>query len=238
MQSLSVSNVYENRILASLPLNEIDRIAPHLIPIDFKSGQILHESGQLVETIYFLENAICSLVTLMKDGRMLEAGIIGRDGFVGTEALLGTGCSSLQSMIQLAGRGFGIKPKILLDPSSPFHEEIRKTMHRSIHALLVQTSQTAGCNRIHGLEQRMARWLLMCHDRTQIDEFSITHEFLAVMLGTGRSAVTLTATTLRNAGLIEYVRGRLTVKDRKGLEDAACECYAACHSEYARLGLL
>ena len=104
--------------------------------------------------------------------------------------------------------------------------------------MLTQTAQTAACNRVHGLEERLARWLLMCQDRTQTDELSITHEFLAVMLGTGRTTVTQTAALLRRAGLIEYSRGRVTVKDRPGLEAAACECYAAVHDEYARLGLL
>jgi CRP-like cAMP-binding protein len=238
MRSLSARNPHGNRILASLAPNEINRIAPHLRPVVFKNGQILHAPGEMVETIYFLEDAVCSLVTPMKDGSMLEAGIIGRDGFVGSAALLEVGCSMLQSMVQPPGRGFGIQATILLDPSSPSHVETLKALHRSIHALLIQTSQTAGCNRIHGIEERMARWLLMCHDRTQIDEFPITHEFLAVMLGTGRSTVTLVATLLRRAGLIEYSRGRMTVKDREGLEGAACECYSAVHREYVRLGLL
>jgi len=238
MISPSVRDPYKNRVLASFPLDEIARIAPHLLPLTFKSGQILHEAGQVVETIYFPEDAICSLVTPLKDGSMLEAGIIGRDGFVGTAALLGTGHSLLQSMIQLPGQGFSISAKILLDPSSPSHEEVRKSLNQSVYAMLTQTAQTAACSRVHGLEERLARWLLMCQDRTQTDELSITHEFLAVMLGTGRTTVTQTAALLRRAGLIEYSRGRVTVKDRPGLEAAACECYATVHDEYARLGLL
>jgi CRP-like cAMP-binding protein len=238
MRSKSVEGPYHNRVLASLPREEIIRIAPHLRAIHFKSGQILHEAGQLVEDLYFPEDAVCSLVTSMEDGSMLEAGIIGRDGFVGAAALLGTGHSVLRSMIQLPGQGFSVKARIVLDNSSPTQEAVRIALNRSVYALLIQTSQTAACNRIHGLEERMARWLLMCHDRKQNDELPITHEFLAVMLGTGRSTVTLTATLLRRAGLIEYSRGRLTIKDRQGLEDSACECYATVHSEYVRLGLL
>ncbi|MGA3009828.1 MAG: Crp/Fnr family transcriptional regulator [Terracidiphilus sp.] len=238
MISPSVRDPYKNRVLASFPLDEIARIAPHLLPLTFKSGQILHEAGQVVETIYFPEDAICSLVTPLKDGSMLEAGIIGRDGFVGTAALLGTGHSLLQSMIQLPGRGFSIPAKVLLDPSSPYPEKVRRSMNRSVHALLAQTAQTAACNRVHGLEERLARWLLMCHDRKQSDEVHITHEFLAVMLGTGRTTVTQTANLLRSVGLIEHSRGRLTIKDRQALEGAACECYTVVHREYVRLGLL
>jgi CRP-like cAMP-binding protein len=238
MRSKSVEGPYHNRVLLSLPPEEITRIAPHLVAVNFKSGQILHESGQFVDTMYFPEDAVCSLVTPMKDGSMLEAGIIGREGFVGASALLGTGHSLLRSMIQLPGLGFSIKAKILLDNSSPAPESVRIALNRSLHALLTQTSQTAASNRIHGLEERLSRWLLMCHDRKQSDILSITHEFLAVMLGTGRSTVTQTATLLRRAGLIEYSRGRVTIKDRQGLEDSACECYAVVHREYVRLDLL
>lgn len=238
MKSQSKQSSYRNNLLARLTAPEIKCLQPHLLPMTFKRNQTLSDSGDPVKTVYFLEDAICSIVADMADGSMVEVGIIGRDNFVGMPAFLGTGTSLNRSFIQLAGSGFGIKADILLGQCANPNGELRKCLQRGIQGLLAQTAQTAACNRIHDLEQRLCRWLLMCHDRMQTDHLVITHEFLATMLGTRRSTVTVAAGILHKAGLIEYARGHVNVLNRKGLEEVACECYSVVHKEYVRLGLL
>jgi CRP-like cAMP-binding protein len=203
----------------------------------FRKDQMLHDTGQVVETAYFLEDSICSIVVAMRDGRIVEVGLIGRDGLVGLAGVVGTGRSSNRSFIQLEGTGYSVKAKILRDQyeSSP---ELRLSVQRGVHAFLAQSAQTAACNRVHELEERLARWILMCQDRMEADKLSITHEFLAEMLGTRRSTVSLAAGILQKAGLIEYSRGVLKIQNRQRLEAAACECYAVVRDEYLRLGLL
>ena len=237
MQSIPVPQTYKNRILASLPACEIERLAPHLSPVTLKLSRTLHDPGQVVDTVYFLEDGLCSIVVTMKTGNTIEVGITGRDGFVGVPAVLGTGHSPNRSFMQIAGHGFSVKANILLEQLEE-SSELRRCLQGGIQGLLVQTAQTAACNRVHELEERLARWLMMCHDRVQNDHFAITHEFLAMMLGTRRTSVTVAAGILYDAGLIEYSRGKVTIKDREGLAHAACECYQIIHDEYVRLGLL
>ena len=233
-----IEQTYRNRILASLPASEIKLVAPHLSHLILKRSQTLHDPGQMVETVYFLEEGICSIVATMEDGSTVEVGIIGRDSFVGTPAVLGTDHSPNRSFIQIPGSGFAIKTKILLEHANNSCSVLRSSLQRGVQGLLVQTAQTAACNRVHDLEERLARWLLMCQDRMQIDHLPLTHEFLAMMMGTRRSTVTVVASMLHKAGLIEYSRGNVTVLNRAGLEDVACECYPVIHREYVRLGLL
>jgi CRP-like cAMP-binding protein len=229
---------YRNSLLASLPAAEIARLAPHLKPRTFKQGQMLYAAGQRIETIYFLENGICSTVVDMSDGTTVEVGIIGRESFVGMPFLLGTGFSSNRNFIQIPGAGYAVRVSALMEFFKHSFGKLRQTLQRGVQGLLWQTFQTAACNRVHELEERLARWLLMCHDRMRGDDLEITHEFLATMLGTRRSSVTVAAGMLQKAGMIECSRGRVRIKDRKSLEMASCECYAAVHQEYVRLGLL
>lgn len=229
---------YRNSILASLPEDEIDRLRPHLIPVTFKRNQILHDAGAQIETLYFLEDGICSVVSVMEDGSTVEAGLIGRDSFVGLAAVLGTGHSLSQNVIQLAGSGYSIKAKALGELCADGSDSLRQALLRAIHGLLTQTSQTAACNRVHRIEERLSRWLLMCHDRVLTDSVAITHEFLAIMLGTRRSTVTLAVGMLEKAGFVERSRGKVVITNRPGLEGAACECYSAVHQEFVRLQLL
>ncbi len=238
MESARARAPYNNMLLRSLPAAEIGRLSPHLSRQIFKQGRVLHEPGQKVDTVYFPEEGVCSIVAAMKNGSTVEVGIIGRDSFVGMPAVLGSNSSLCRSLIQISGFGHAIKAAILMDPARNSSGEIRLRLLRGVQGLLTQTAQNAACNRVHSLEERLSRWLLMCHDRMQMDDLAITHEFLAVMLGTNRSSVTLTAGILSKAGLIEYSRGRVRIVDRKGLEDAACECYSVVHAEYVRLGLL
>jgi CRP-like cAMP-binding protein len=237
MQSNSAPPPYKNRVLDSLPAADMKRLAPHLSPVILKINRTLQEPGQKVDTVYFLEEGICSVVVTMESGNTVEVGITGRDGFVGLPALLGTEHSPNRAFMQIPGHGFSVKAKVLHEQSEA-SKELRLRLQRVVQGMLVQTSQTAACNRVHELEERLARWLLMCQDRLESDHVHITQEFLAVMLGTRRTSVTVAAGMLQKAGLIAYSRGNVTIQDRAGLENAACECYRIIRGEYLRLGLL
>ena len=236
MEPAKVLQQYNNRVLASLPQTDIKLLAPHLSPVILKTNRTLHDHGQLIDTVYFLESGVCSSVTTMASGVTVEVGITGRDGFVGIPAVLGTRHSLSRSFIQIPGYGFCVKATILRQQYEA-SSELRRRLMRFFQGMLTQTAQTAACNRVHEVEQRLARWLLMCHDRMQSDHLTITHEFLAMMLGTRRSTVTIAAGVLRDAGLISYSRRQVTVQNRAGLARASCECYQTVHEEFVRLGL-
>jgi CRP-like cAMP-binding protein len=228
---------YKNRLLASLPALAIQQLAPHLAPIDLPRNLTLQAPGQTVDTVYFLEDGVCSIVASMGNGSTVEVGLVGRDGLVGVSALLGGDRSPNRSFMQISGHGYRMKSKSLIEFSES-SAPLRACLRRSVQGLLVQTAQTAACNRVHELHERLARWLLMCRDRVQSDQIQITQEILAMMLGTRRSSVTVAAGTLQKAGLITYTRGHVTIQNRAGLADAACECYRIVHDEIVRLGLL
>jgi CRP-like cAMP-binding protein len=172
----------------------------------------------------------------MEDGMTVEVGLIGREGFVGTAAVLDTGASPNRYFMQIPGYGFRMKAAVLRrlsDACTP----LRMSLLRGVQGLLVQTAQTAACNRVHDLQERLARWLLMCRDGVQSDRILVTQEFLATMLGTRRSSVTVAAGILQKAGLITCSRGQVAILDHAGLADAACECYQVVHDVYVQLGL-
>jgi CRP-like cAMP-binding protein len=228
---------FRNRVFASFSALDMQRLSPYLTPVTLKSKHSLHEPGERIDTVYFLEDAVASVVITMENGSTVEVGLIGCDGVVGLPAVIGSGRSVNRTFIQLPGRGFAVKAKAfhaLVQSSS----ELRTCLYRAMEGYLVQTAQTAACNRVHELEERLARWLLMCSDRVQADHIPITHEFLSMMLGTRRSSVTVAAGILSKAGLITYTRGSVTIQNRKGLLRASCECYQTQHDEYRRLGLL
>jgi CRP-like cAMP-binding protein len=228
---------YRNCLLASLPAPELQRLAPHLAPVSLPRDRTLHDSGEVIESVYFLEEGVSSVVVTMQNGTTIEVGLIGRDGFIGLPAVMGNGRASNRTFMQIPGRGFKVRARILREQCDT-STQLRSCLQRAIQGFLVQTAQTAACNRTHELEERLARWLLMCHDRVQSDRMPLTHEFIAMMLGTRRSSVTVAAGILHKAGLIAYTRGHMTIQDRERLQQAACECYAAVHEEYLHLGLL
>ena len=227
---------YKNRVLSLLPAAVLKRLAPHLSPVILKAKRTLHEVGQTIDSVYFLEGGVCSVVLEMESGDTVEVGITGRDGFVGVPAVLGTARSPHRAFMQIPGYGFSVKAKILRELAEA-SSELRMCLLRFVQGLLAQTAQTAACNRIHEVEERLARWLLMCQDRMQSDRLEITHEFLAMMLGASRSTVTVAAGMLRKAGLISYSRRYVTVQNREGLARASCECYRTIHQQFVRLGL-
>ena len=226
---------YKNRVLAALPKAEINRLEPHLSPV------ALHQKTTLLDGKvtygYFLEQGIASVVVTLGAGDTVEVGVIGVDGIVGIPILLGTGRSPGRTFIQVEGSGYRIKADVL---KKEFERpgELRRHLQHYMQAFLVQTAQTAACNRLHGIEQRLARWLATCRDRMDSDRLVLTHEFLGQMLGAPRTTVTLAAGILQRAGLIDYRRGIVTVQDRSALERTACECYRIVRNEFTRLKLL
>jgi len=214
----------KNRVLASLPPKELARLIDHLEPVSLPKKEILFEVGAPLSHIYFIEEGLASVITTMEDGGSSEVGMVGREGLVGVSALLGGRRSAQHIVMQLPGRGHRIaaqRCKTVFDESA----EVRAAVLRFTEDLLNLSSQTAGCNRLHSIEQRSARWLLMASDRVGSNFLPLTQEFLAAMLGVRRSGVSEAASELQRAGLIRYRRGRITIIDRDGLENMGCECY-------------
>jgi CRP-like cAMP-binding protein len=224
----------ENRLLAALPRKEYDRLHPHLEKVSLPLKDILYEPNGPIPHVYFPLDGVVSLVIIMDSGFSLEVGIIGNEGMVGTPVFLGCQSSLTRAISQVAGDALRMETKV-------FQEEMLRRgglyslVQRSTQAMINQISQSTVCNHRHSVKKRMCRWLLMSHDRVGTDEFPLTHEFLAQMLGVCRPTVTAVAGTLQKAGLINYHRGRITVIDRKGLETAACECFQVLTKELDRL---
>jgi CRP-like cAMP-binding protein len=226
---------FKNRVLASLPKAEINRLAPHLSAVTLKQGHSLLD-GKATHA-YFLEEGMASVVITVANGDTVEVGVVGIDGVVGVPILLGTGSTPGRTFIQIAGSGFRIGAKVLKEEFER-PGELRRYLQRYLQAYFVQTAQTAACNRLHRIEERLARWLLACHDRMAADLLRLTHDFLGQMLGAPRTTVTLAARLLHEGGLINYSRGLVTILDRAGLEKTACECHRTVRDEFRRLGLL
>ena len=226
---------YRNRVLAALPKAEINRLKPHLSPVVLEQEQTLLD-GQ-APYAYFLEDGIASVVVTLKNGDTVEVGIIGIDGVVGLPILLGTENGPGRTFIQIAGSGYRVEASVLKEAFER-PGELRRHVLRYMQGFLVQSAQTAACNRLHNIEQRLARRLLSCHDRVESEQLRLTHDFLGQTLGAPRTTVTLAAGLLQRAGMIDYSRGVVTVKNRAELEQASCECYGIVRDEFLRLSLL
>src|ERR1035437_10216030 len=213
-----------NLILLALSDSDYSALRPHLKYVSLPNHLVLHEVGESIEFAYFLNRGLISLVVVMKDGKTAEAGIVGNEGFTGTLAAVGLIRSPLQAVVQITGDGFRVEVGALRETleSAP-HLQLMLSRYAAVRS--IQVAQTAACNRLHDIEQRLARWLLMTQDRVDSGSLPITHDFLATMLGTDRPTVSLAAGVLQRKKLIEYARGAVKIVHRKKLEDAACECY-------------
>jgi CRP-like cAMP-binding protein len=223
-----------NRILSLLPADEFDRLAPKLTLIDGHHHDVLFRVGEPVEFAYFPITAVMSLIAVDADGRGVEMASVGREGLVGLPGAL-TGGGMVGDVIQqIAGRHARIG---LLDLREEIgrHGVLSAVVERYTVALLSQIGQGVVCIRYHSLESRAARWLMASQDRAGTDDFTLTHDFLALMLGATRPQVTLVAGALKRAGLVEYKHGRVRILDRAGLEEVACECYSVIQAEFVRL---
>jgi CRP-like cAMP-binding protein len=213
-----------NRLLRSLSPSDYELIAPHLEPVPLPLRKVLYEPGAEVTHAYFPTAGMASMVSEMKDGTV-EVGTVGNEGMIGTPILLHSKSMTTRSFMQLAGAGYRIAadPLRQMIKQSPDAEAL---LFRYAQTMFDQLAQWVACNRLHTLEARCARWLLMTADRAGGDGFTLTHEFLSYMLGVHRPAVSLVASELSERGLLKYRRGAVTIVDRAGLESASCECYA------------
>jgi CRP-like cAMP-binding protein len=232
----TVSKPIVNLILASLPEPEYHRISAHLEPVELSFGKVLYEIDDLIDYAYFPSLSIISLIQNTAIGQSIEVGLLGKEGMLGLPIFSGVTHSPYRAIVQGAGEAMRVKVTLL---QAEFHEggALQKKLLSYMHALMMQVSRTAVCNRVHQIEGRLARWLLMMADRMQSNQLQLTHEFIADMLGTGRVGVTLAAGTLQKAGMIEYSRGKVTILNREGLELVACECYELVKAEFSQVGL-
>jgi CRP-like cAMP-binding protein len=217
-------SVAENTILAALPPEEMERIARSLQPVSLELGQVLYEPDQVIRRVYFPTEAVASLITMLEDGSTVEAGMVGYTGMVGTPIVLGAETSPNRALIQHSGGALMLPVEVLRDELKR-GSRLQQSLLLFIHMLFTMVSQTAACNRLHTVEERLARWLLMMHDLVKEDDFILTQEFLSSMLGARRAGVTVAAGSLQRAGLITYKRGHIRILDREALEDSSCECF-------------
>ena len=225
-----------NLILLSASESDYSSLRPHLDYVKLPNHLVVHDAGGQLEFAYFPNRGLISLVVVMKDGKTAEAGIVGNEGFTGTPAAVGLSRSPLRAVVQVTGDGFRIRVENL---QSTLESTPRLQVMLTRYAIVqgMQVAQTAACNRLHGIEQRLARWLLMTQDRVDAESLPITHDFLATMLGTDRPSVSLAAGVLQKKKLIEYTRGAVKIVNRKKLEKSACECYGITQQYNGELGL-
>jgi CRP-like cAMP-binding protein len=213
-----------NSLLAALPRKEYRRLTDDLEPVALTYGEVLYETGEQIRYVYFPNDSLVSLLTLVDQHQALEVGLVGREGMVGIPLALEIATSPVRALVQ--GTGTALRMK-----AAPFLRELRQShalqreLHRYTYTLMTQITQTAACNRFHVVEARLARWLLMTQDRMQSSSFRLTQEFLSQMLGVRRVGVTKAARMLQQNELISYSRGNIKILDRKGLEASCCTCY-------------
>jgi len=220
-----------NRILRGLPSSEYEAMQPHFELVRLPIGRIVQESGQEMDHVYFPNHGVLSMITVLENGDLVEIATVGNEGMADLSVFLGLKVSHSRLLIQVPGDALRMERKAFLDFVSR-SERLRTLLGRFTVAVFILVSQSGACNRLHTIEERAARWLLMTHDRVDADTFPITHDFLASMLGVRRPSVTLAAGILQKAGFISYRRGRMTILDRAGLEASACECYAIVKKEF------
>lgn len=232
--SANLNDSLRNYLLAALSLNDFKQLETRLEPVTFKLGDVIYEAGNKMNHAYFPTTAVISMLFIMENGATAEIGIIGNDGMVGSALFMGGDSTNSRAIIQSAGNAFRISAK---DLKAEFAKggRFQELMLRYMQALMTQISQTAVCNRLHPIEQQLARWLLLSHDRLQTDKLVMTHDLISNMLGVRREGVTLAAKKLAKKKLIKNSRGTIMIIDRHGLEEAVCECYAVVNVEYNRL---
>jgi len=226
--------ITDNLLLSHLTREQHRVLSPDLQLVKLELGQTLHAPDEKIKHVYFPTTSVISLLASLDNGDSVETGLIGSEGIVGTSIALGVDAGSSLALVQ--GTGVALRlPSLSLPPFLRNGGIFRQKTFEFINSLFAQTAQTAACNRAHTVSQRLARWLLLTHDRVEGDELELTHELIARMLGSRRAGVSVAANDLREAGLISYTRGRVTVIDRTGLEAASCECYRMVKSHFDRL---
>lgn len=224
---------HRNKILEKLSPTDYERLAPTMQRVKLDYKEVLIEPNRPIEHVYFVEGGVVSLVTDLQEGGVIESGTIGNESMVGTSVVLGVTQSPSRQFVQIPGEAVRMPAQVIADErrrGGVFAEALL----RITHATIAMLSQCVACNRAHAVEQRMSRWLLMTHDRVDAPDFPLTQEFLAQMLGVHRPAVNIAGGALQRAGLIRYSRGKITIVNRQGLEQASCECYEVIRREFTR----
>jgi CRP-like cAMP-binding protein len=221
-----------NQILTSIDDAQLALLIGDLEPVDLAAGHVIFNAGDHIDHVYFPHDSMHSVVALTAEGQTVESGLVGFEGVCGVTLFLNEDHSFNQHIVQLPGRGHrlnGVKALEVFSTGGTFQREVLKF----VRSFMAQVTQTALCNRVHTAEQRLAKWLLSCHDRAIGDQLEMTQEFLAVMLGSNRTSVNLAATELQRKGHIEYSRGKITIVDRKGLKKTSCECHEKISRQYS-----
>lgn len=232
--NVDTNELLKNHILAALKHEEFTRLRPYLEYDSLILGDVIYESGEQMDYIYFPTTAIISLLYIMENGATAEIGVAGNDGLIGIALFMGGDTTPNRAIVQSAGGAVRMKASVLQEEFIR-GGQFQNLLLRYTQALITQISQTAVCNRLHSVEQQLCRWLLLSHDRLESDKLIMTHDLIANMLGVRREGVTLAAKRLQDAGLISYIRGTIMILDRQGLESYVCECYKVVKDEYNRL---
>lgn len=223
-----------NRILGELPAEEYERLSPHLEPFTLSVGNTLYYPHDPVTHVYFLNRGSVSIISTFADGGGVEVGVVGNEGMFGLNVVLGSVTAPHKAIVQQPGDAFRTPAEVIRQEFKA-GGLLQDLLLRYTQAFMIQLAQTAACNRSHPVGGRLARWLLMSHDRALSDRLPLTHEFIAIMLGTRRAGITEAAGKLQNEGMIKYSRGHITVVNREKLEAVSCECYNIVKNEFARL---
>lgn len=226
----------KNCMLASIPKKEFELLKPELKHVPLRIGERLHEPDKGIRWSYFVNSGLVSLLIGTESGKSVEVGITGHEGMTGAALVAGVKRTTHTAVTEIAGDAYRI-PGSVLEKALKSAPELLKMANRFAAIQAMQIAQTAACNRLHGVSQRMARWLLMTDDRVSEKTLCVTHDFLSMMLGTDRPSVTASAIALQKHGVIHYVRGKLEILDRKKLERAVCECYWVIQKFNRELGL-
>jgi CRP-like cAMP-binding protein len=224
----------QNRLLASLPAEDHALILPHLVTVELERGRLLYDPGDRIDTVYFPQDGVISLMTLMENGAAIESATIGREGALGLGAAVTPRQSLSRAIVQTPVKASRINAAQLRDAWEK-SARLRELVERHAEALFGHAAQSVGCNALHSVEARFCRWLLACHDRISSDTIALTQEFLADMLGVQRTTVTAVARGLQGKGVIRYRRGVVDIIDRSSLTALACECYGVIQRNYERL---
>jgi CRP-like cAMP-binding protein len=232
--SAEAGGLSRNRILGRLPPTDRARLVHALQPVTVALGDVLCEAGGRMEFVYFPVTSVMSQLYTMEDGSTAEMGLTGNDGMLGVALFLGGESTPARTVTVVAGAAFRMRARTLREEFAA-GGPLQSVLLRYTQAFMTQIAQTAVCNRLHAVEQRLCRWLLMCQDRASRDDLQMTQELISNMLGGRRETVTVAAGRLQDAGLIRYARGHIAILDRDGLEDAVCECYPTVEAELARL---
>ena len=230
LKSNDNGNSSVNRVLATLPKAEYNRLLPSLKLVELPLGDVLYEPGQVIKYVYFPNNSVISLISPQLGTSSLEVGMIGNEGMAGLAVFMGVKFSSTQALVQGAGSAMRMTSANIRQESNRLGN-LHNLLHRYSHSLMMQISQTAACNNFHLVHARLARWLLMTNDRLGLAEFPLTQSFLSNMLGVRREGVSEAASELQASKLIRYSRGLITILNRRGLEANSCECYEIIRAE-------